>query len=216
MLKNYFKIFENVGSTIKDLVTNATGAMSGMDPNTDWIAGNVDCGSNLCEVEMTQLVTITINPLPSINAVSTESLLCAGQTASLSASGAATYTWNPGGTGTSIAVSPTVTTTYSVSGTDANGCVNNAVFTQSVSTCTGISEITTGNNVISLFPNPVSGYLTVRTDEPIQFISIYTTVGKLIQTETQNIFSVEHLASGMYMIKIQTERGMSTIRFVKE
>jgi len=44
-------------------------------------------------------------------------------TYTLTASGALTYTWNPGNiTGTSISQTPTVTTTYTVVGTDVNGC----------------------------------------------------------------------------------------------
>ena len=66
--------------------------------------------------------TITVNSLPIIN-VNT-STICAGTTTTLTAVGADTYTWSTGGTTSGIALSPTVTTTYTVSGTDVNNCSN--------------------------------------------------------------------------------------------
>jgi hypothetical protein len=51
--------------------------------------------------------------------------LCAGQSLNLLALGANTYTWNTGSNAQQIAVSPSVTTTYSLSGKDANGCIAN-------------------------------------------------------------------------------------------
>lgn len=215
-LRNYFKLNENIGSTVTDLVTGTIGTMSGMDPNTDWIVGKVDCGAPICNLEMTPIITITVNPLPTINTTTSNTLICAGETTSLTANGASTYTWNPGGTGTTISVSPTVTTTYSVIGTDANGCISNTAITQSVSLCTGINNITNSNNAMTLFPNPSSSNITVQTDEEIQSISIFNALGDLVQTEKAKTFSIEKLSSGMYIMHAKTEKGMSTIRFVKE
>lgn len=215
-LKTYFKFSENAGSTVTDLVTNSIGTMSGMDPNTDWITGNVDCGTAICNLEMTQTITVNVNPLPTINATTDHTIICAGETTSLTATGASTYTWNPGGSGTSISVSPTVTTTYSVIGTDANGCINNTIFTQSVSLCTGINHLTNTINEVSIFPNPSSINLTVKTDTEIQTIFIYNSLGALVQTEKTNTFSVEQLSTGLYILKVKTEKGTSTIRFIKE
>lgn len=48
--------------------------------------------------------------------------LCSGRTMTLSVSGAQTYSWNTGSTTSSIAVSPSITTSYTVSGLDQSGC----------------------------------------------------------------------------------------------
>lgn len=66
-------------------------------------------------------VTVVVWDNPTVN-VSGESLLCQGATATLTASGAETYLWNTGETGASILVMPEQTTTYNVTGYDANGC----------------------------------------------------------------------------------------------
>ncbi len=73
----------------------------------------------------TTTVTITVNPLPVIT--SNSPTVCTGDSATLTANGAATYTWTPttglsATTGSSVVANPSVTTTYYVTGTDALGC----------------------------------------------------------------------------------------------
>ncbi len=73
--------------------------------------------------EFTQTQTITVNPLPTANA-GADQTICEGTTASLVATGGNSYTWSNGQNTASIAVMPTMTTTYTVTVTDANGCTN--------------------------------------------------------------------------------------------
>ena len=70
----------------------------------------------------TDAVTITVNPLPVVNA-GTDQTVCAGTSVTLSATGAATYSWDNGIT-QGVAFTPTATTTYTVTGTSAAGCIN--------------------------------------------------------------------------------------------
>jgi len=65
--------------------------------------------------------TVTVD-LPPVTADS--AAICISGSASLTASGATTYSWNTGATGATIIASPTITTNYTVIGTDANGCTN--------------------------------------------------------------------------------------------
>jgi hypothetical protein len=60
---------------------------------------------------------ITVNPTPTVNAAASSTAICGTQPITLTATGATTYTWNPGNlTGSSIVVSPSVNTTYIVNG----------------------------------------------------------------------------------------------------
>ncbi|HKR05231.1 MAG TPA: gliding motility-associated C-terminal domain-containing protein [Bacteroidia bacterium] len=73
-------------------------------------------------------VTITVNALPAITA-SGDTTICEGTNANLSASGGISFNWTPAGTLNNSTVSnpvasPTSLTTYTVTGTDANGCSN--------------------------------------------------------------------------------------------
>ncbi|MBK7667409.1 MAG: S8 family serine peptidase [Sphingobacteriaceae bacterium] len=68
--------------------------------------------------------TFTITVTPTVVATGAASV-CAGSSATLTASGASTYTWNPGSlTGTSVVVTPTATTTYSIVGA-TGACLGN-------------------------------------------------------------------------------------------
>ncbi|MFN5459536.1 MAG: gliding motility-associated C-terminal domain-containing protein [Bacteroidota bacterium] len=72
-------------------------------------------------------MTVFVNPLPNVDA-GTNQIICSGATWQLNASGASTYVWTPTVTLSSSNISnpiatPTASTTYTVTGTDANGCV---------------------------------------------------------------------------------------------
>ncbi len=74
-------------------------------------------------------VTVTVNPLPSVN-ISGNSSFCQGDNVSLTATGASSYAWNNSSSNASIAVNNAGT--YTVTGTDANGCSSTATKTVSV------------------------------------------------------------------------------------
>ncbi|MCS7072917.1 MAG: gliding motility-associated C-terminal domain-containing protein [Bacteroidia bacterium] len=79
----------------------------------------------------TETVVVTVNPLPTVSVSSFDPVLCPTETATLLASGAQNYTWSPATglnstTGSIVVADPAVTTTYTVTGTDGNGCTNSA------------------------------------------------------------------------------------------
>lgn len=86
--------------------------------NTVYTVSGTDL--NGCENTFTTQVTVNALPLVSANSPS----VCAGGTTTLTATGAATYTWSTAQTTAGITVNPSVNTTYTVTGTDINGCVN--------------------------------------------------------------------------------------------
>lgn len=81
-------------------------------------------------------VTVTINPLPTVNA-GPDQEICGGASASLQATGASTYNWTPAATLScsncpNPSATPATQTTYTVTGTDANGCSNTDAVTVSI------------------------------------------------------------------------------------
>ncbi|MEY3084685.1 MAG: hypothetical protein RL037_865, partial [Bacteroidota bacterium] len=85
---------------------------------------------NGCSI--TQPAVVTVSPSPAVTA--TTATICAGGTATLTATGTptgGTYNWSNGATGSSITVSPTATTNYTVTYT-LQGC-GSTTFTTSVS-----------------------------------------------------------------------------------
>lgn len=75
--------------------------------------------------------TIGVNTLPNIVANATQTFVCKGTSVKLFGSGGSSYTWS-NGVSNNVLFTPTVTTTYSVIGTNSNGCKNSAAITLSV------------------------------------------------------------------------------------
>lgn len=85
---------------------------------------------------LTKTGYITVNPPPTVTASANPTTICANQTSTLTGSGASSYVWNPGSIpGSPVNVNPAATTTYSVVGTDVNGCTNTASVTITVVPC---------------------------------------------------------------------------------
>jgi len=82
-------------------------------------------GSNGCMA--TKTITVTVNASP--NLTSNNPSVCNGQGATLTVSGAITYTWAPSTalnstTGSSVISTATSNTTYTITGTASNGCTS--------------------------------------------------------------------------------------------
>jgi|GEM_PF-1696282 len=99
--------------------TGATTQTINVNPNST-TTYSVQVTQNGCSSSDT--VTVTVNPSPTINAGS-DVTINLGESTTLTATGGNTYLWSTGSTSSSITVSPTVTTTYTVTGY-LNGCQN--------------------------------------------------------------------------------------------
>ena len=101
----------------------------------------------------TAVVSVTVNNLPTVTANSTSTVVCAGSNITLTGGGASTYSWTSG-VNNGVAFAPASTNTYSVNGTDANGCTNTAAVSVTVNnlpTVTANSSNTlvcVGDNII--------------------------------------------------------------------
>ena len=108
---------------------NSTGLVTAVSAGTSTITY---MNTNGCTVT----ATFTVNANPTI-VVSGTNAICNGGTTSLSAIGALTYTWSPTGSlssssGTPVTATPTVSTVYTISGTDANSCSSSVTYSVTV------------------------------------------------------------------------------------
>lgn len=187
------------GATTYSWNTGATTASVSVNPtsNTNYTVTGTD--ANGCN--NTATTSVTVNALPTLSVAGTSSLICAGESATLTVSGASTYTWNTTATTSFIVVSPTVTTTYTVNGTDANGCVNMTTITQNVSGCVGITESALPF-LSSIYPNPNNGSfkLTVGVANENLQLMITNTLGQIIHQQS--------LIQGENTININSAKGI--------
>ena len=100
--------------------------------NTSYsISSFTDANCNSISSDLTGNTNINVNPLPTITIGNTENsgstnndaIICSGASITLFGLGGISYTWNNGITN-NISFSPVSTGTYTVTGTDVNGCQN--------------------------------------------------------------------------------------------
>ena len=89
---------------------------------------------------------MTVNPAPVLT-VNTPTI-CAGASVNLTASGATTYSWNTGATASSISVSPTSSTNYTITGT-SSGCSKTNTTSVTVNTTPSNPTITSSGNTLT-------------------------------------------------------------------
>lgn len=102
--------------------TGPTSSMIIVSPSTT--TTYIVTGTDMNGCVDTDTAGITVNPLPNIVATANDGMLCEGESDSLYVTGGDTYMWSTTETTTGIEVMPLSTTTYTVTGTDINGCVN--------------------------------------------------------------------------------------------
>jgi hypothetical protein len=179
-------------------------------------------GTSLDGCENSTTKTIQVVPLPVLILNSTKPFICNKNDAStITVTGASTYSWNQGSTSSSIVVSPSVNTTYTVTGTDVTGCKNTSTITQNVIICDGINEYNNEVNA-TIYPNPLRSEFTIRLDEIRKNTSLIITneLGQkvysqeLIQTES---IVKPNLNPGIYFYQVmEHERPVSMGKLVVE
>jgi gliding motility-associated-like protein len=122
-------------------------------------------GTNAAGCTNTASQTIGLFPAAAINMLnigSPSASVCAGSSATLVASGVSTYTWSTGSNNPAITISPSGTTTYSVNGTDGNGCAATNSITIGISSTPSLSAVASSSGICQGFPSSltVSGAIT--------------------------------------------------------
>jgi uncharacterized repeat protein (TIGR03803 family) len=143
--------------------------------------------------------------------------ICAGSTATLTASGAATYVWNTGATNASITATPSVTTTYTVTGTNQPNCMSTDTVHVFVNACLGIAEIE-NNTRVTVYPNPSTGNFVVTTTESVDKVSVTDVLGNELLSVNSNgttiNINLSAQPSGVYFIKVSSNGIQTTKRII--
>ena len=161
--------------------------------------------------------TITVSNNITVLASSSSPSICSGESVTLTANGASSYTWDTGSNNASFVVNPTVTTTYSVNGVNGT-CSGTANVTVIVNACTGIHE---NNNSInySIYPNPTIERVTILIMKRAN-LTITDMLGKLIREielkEGTNSVNIEELSDGVYYFNIKQSGNSVTKKIIKQ
>nr|MCU0361534.1 glycine-rich protein [Bacteroidia bacterium] len=139
-----------------------SGGASGINDNAGGGGGSFNAGTNQNNIAGNRAgngqVRFTYNLIGNaINAGASTSSVCIGASPTLTASGMVSYTWSTGSNANSIVVTPSVTTSYTASGTNTANCISLSVITITVdqavpaltvvNTASAASGICPGNTV---------------------------------------------------------------------
>jgi hypothetical protein len=135
-------------------------------------------------------------------AISSKSLICKGESVSMSISGASSYTWSTGATGTLTTVYPTSQLFVEVQAYNSQtGCANTFTFTTKVSNCTYLldDKAPSGLYVSSM---PLVSPIVIRASKDFSNLQLFDLSGKLqtcvLKEEDMQFFD---LSSGLYVLR---------------
>jgi ELWxxDGT repeat protein len=99
-------------------------------------------------------------------------------------------------------------------------CIINKAACQETTACktiviSGIENLDLKSK-ITVYPNPSSELLNIKTDVTIYSINIYSVIGEKVQSETTTNFSIKALNQGIYFLEIQTAEGVLNSQIVKK
>ena len=132
----------------------------------------ITASANTCP-SVSFTVTVIINPLPDFSVSPLQGEICVGQASTnftvTTISGTSTYTWAPSSglnqtTGANVTASPTVNSTYVITGTTSNGCTKNDQVTVSILPVPVISVSSISTSICS---NDTTTLFVTSTGTPV-------------------------------------------------
>ncbi|MDI1356499.1 MAG: T9SS type A sorting domain-containing protein [bacterium] len=206
----------STGATTSSLIVTGVSTMtfsvSGTSPNN-------------CTNTSTALVGMF--PVPTIS-ISGKSVVCYGQSTTLTANGAVNYQWSNGFATPSIVVTPTGLSSFSVVGsTGTSPCSSNASITVNVTECLGAEQNLKQNAEIKVFPNPFIDKIIVdggRASNRNAIVSVANSLGEIvfsIQRQVENESSerqtldLKDFPPGVYFLTICNGSEQKTCMIVK-
>lgn len=175
--------------------------------------------------DTSNVITVTVNPSPTVSINPTSAVYCQGGSAGLTASGASTYTWSPPAglnttSGAMVTSNATVTTQYTVMATDNNGCTDMDTVTVTVNNCTGINV--NHQNAFTVYPNPFHNTLVLQGDlANVNMIELRNAIGEAVMSMNASLLvskkeiNVSALSPGIYFLVIGTDEGQQIKKIIK-
>lgn len=183
------------------------GAQNGVSHNVWGTSNYIVTGTGPNGCTGTATVNIIVDNIAAFGINSSNPFIIPGSggSATLTINGTAgtTYSLNGVATPTTVVVSPTVTTTYTFTSGNPNGCHYTYEYTQYVGYSVGVKSLDPVNeNYFKAFPNPNNGAFKLRSGTK-ETITIVNAIGEIVMTlelEPDTDHEITGLSSGIYVI----------------
>jgi|GEM_PF-890598 len=204
--------------------TGASGAILAVTPSASAVYTVQGTSSNGCLGSQT--VAVNVNPTPTITGSASRNQMCLNESVSLSATGGVSYIWSSNNSALVLQGSPanavaavTGPASYTVTGTDANGCTGTAIVNVNVEACTGIKAMELGQG-LQVYPNPTSGVFALRSQAKVFTAELMDMTGRVIATTEAKDeavqFNLGGFAAGVYFVKVSSAEGINIVKVVKQ
>lgn len=202
----------NSGTANTSTLTNPVHNYSAIGTYTTQLVIYYQCSSDTIRAIITPTAVT-----PALNVTGTFTL-CKGDKQILTGTGANNYTWSTGIQTSTILISPTITTIYSVSSTYSNTCKQSKQFTITVNKCTDLSDFSSLENVFKIYPNPNQGNLYLETTLELTLI-LSNQLGLVVFEKKfengKHEIDISTISAGIYFVKVNTQKASKNIRLVK-
>lgn len=179
-------------------------------------------GTNSFGCQGKDSIIIDVHPSPNISINPTLTTINKGDSFNITATGGSQFVWTPNkyiigsNLNSSILVKPDSNIVYSVLVTNIEGCNTKGIsivyVKQNPNPPSSINSSMLAN--ILIYPNPAQNEINIEGIEPLK-ASIYSISGALIKDfdhyELNQKINVEDLASGNYLLSIETKSGQKNI-----
>jgi len=178
---------------------NASHAYKQPGNYTAWLLLQNTCGGIDSIPQMIQVPYSLFGPSVTVQ---TPSIMCIGETAPVTLSGAASYTLNQlPVTNNPFVLTPTQPTTYTITASNANQCISKTTFSVQVDPCSGILEHSPTSFI------KIEGHtLKIYTQQPAQNVHLYNLQGQRLlsaslgDSSNDKTIDLLYLSEGVYVV----------------
>jgi hypothetical protein len=190
-----------------------------VSPPTTSLYSVTGTGPGGCNPASTSTSSVVVKPSPLLQVTSTSPTVCAGETITLTATGATNYAWDNFTTGSSHVTTLYQTTIFAVQGTGVNGCVGTGTITQIVDLCTDIEPVLYGNS-FSVYPNPNDGRFQIGSFAGnIIHADVYSITGQLTGhfhgTNGEIKVDISILPAAIYLVRVRSGEHTAMFRVIR-
>lgn len=99
---------------------------------------------------------------------------------------------------------------------DNNGTSSNQIYTLLITGAQEDKSTIVSKNVLTIYPTLAKDVVNIKTEDKIEKVQLIDISGKLISTTNSEKINVSSLSSGVYIIKIKTDKEVITKKIIKQ
>lgn len=85
---------------------------------------------------------------------------------------------------------------------------------------TSLAVFNVNKSQVKVYPNPVVDVLNIEADSKVNTVQVFDLTGKVVSSHTldsvKNQVNLSKLTPGVYVVNIQTEKGIQSVKIVKK